>query len=446
MNSLAIYLLETTLTLSVLFAFYLIFLRNETFFNLNRWYLLMCTGISFILPLLPVNWNPGIRPGTITILLQTVTISPEKIGDAVQSHFRLSEMVVAVYLIGIALLLARLFFRLLQLGVIVRSSEIREIGGLRVVNTANGSSPFSFLNLIFLNEEGIRQESLATILTHESAHIRQKHSLDLLVTEIAAIFQWFNPVVWLMIRELKTLHEYLADAAVLQNGVSRPAYQRMILDESMGVRVNDLTNQFNVSLLKKRIIMMTKSKSKPWAKGKIVLALPVLAGLTLFLTVNAFSTADSASGGVMTNLNTLTAKPVAMAPLQQKQEKSETRVVPADPAKQTQKTIEKMPVFPGGDEARSKFFAQNVKYPEAAIKNGTQGTVFVSFIIRKDGSVENAKVMRGIGSGCDEEALRVVRMMPKWTPGMDKGKAVDVDFAMPVKFALDCDKSKKPAK
>ena len=225
-----------------------------------------------------------------------------------------------------------------------------------------------------------------------------------------------------------------------------PAYQRMILDESMGVRVNDLTNQFNVSLLKKRIIMMTKSKSKPWAKGKIVLALPVLAGLTLFLTVNAFSTADSASGGVMTNLNTLTAKPVAMAPLQQKQEKSETRVVPADPAKQTQKTIEKMPVFPGGDEARSKFFAQNVKYPEAAIKNGTQGTVFVSFIIRKDGSVENAKVMRGIGSGCDEEALRVVRMMPKWTPGMDKGKAVDVDFAMPVKFALDCDKSKKPAK
>ena len=220
MNSLAIYLLETTLTLSVLFAFYLIFLRNETFFNLNRWYLLMCTGISFILPLLPVNWNPGIRPGTITILLQTVTISPEKIGDAVQSHFRLSEMVVAVYLIGIALLLARLFFRLLQLGVIVRSSEIREIGGLRVVNTANGSSPFSFLNLIFLNEEGIRQESLATILTHESAHIRQKHSLDLLVTEIAAIFQWFNPVVWLMIRELKTLHEYLADAAVLQPRIS----------------------------------------------------------------------------------------------------------------------------------------------------------------------------------------------------------------------------------
>ncbi len=104
--------------------------------------------------------------------------------------------------------------------------------------------------------------------------------------------------------------------------------------------------------------------------------------------------------------------------------------------------VEKMPAYPGGHDALVKFMIENIKYPEAAKKAKVQGTVFVSFIVKADGTVTDTKVLRGIGSGCDEEALRVVGLMPKWTPGENKGKKVDVAFNLPVKFALDAGKEK----
>ena len=117
-----------------------------------------------------------------------------------------------------------------------------------------------------------------------------------------------------------------------------------------------------------------------------------------------------------------------------------------EPAKkQVYKTVENMPVYPGGDDARVKFMIENVKYPAEAIKKNTQGTVFVDFIVQSDGALRDVKVQRGIGSGCDEEAVRVIKLMPKWVPGTEKGKPVDVQFVMPVKFKLDAEKE-KPAK
>ncbi len=105
--------------------------------------------------------------------------------------------------------------------------------------------------------------------------------------------------------------------------------------------------------------------------------------------------------------------------------------------KDVYKVVDKMPEYPGGNQAMSRFMAENIKYPQEAKTKGVTGVVFVAFIIEKDGSVSNVSVLRGVGAGCNEEAMRVVGKMPKWKPGENKGKPVRVEFNLPVKFKLN---------
>lgn len=260
----------------------------------------------------------------------------------------------------------------------------------------------------------------------------------MILIEPASILQWFNPIIWLTSREIKSIHEYLADEGVLQNGISRSTYQQMILNESMGIQVNNLTNNFNVSLLKKRITMMTKPKSKKWAKSKALIALPVLLGLLFVLTAGTYSKSDMlkvADGLVYSPVKLLSDSDPVIQEKMKKEKQAE--ITQQDKDNKVYKTVEKPPSYPGGEQEMIKFLMENIKYPEAAIKDTVQGKVFVAFIIRADGSVTDVKILRGIGSGCDEEAWRVVKMMPKWEPGLEKGKPVNVEFALPIKFALE---------
>jgi TonB family protein len=221
----------------------------------------------------------------------------------------------------------------------------------------------------------------------------------------------------------------------------------MILDETMGIRVNNLTNHFNVSLLKKRIAMMTKSKSKTWAKSKVLLALPALLGLLFILTASSYRNAESlkiSGDPVIGQTETLT----MMAPVMQDKPKKESQVkfVPVKIDKEVFTVVEKQPSYPGGQDGYTKFLIANIKYPEEALKKGVTGTVYVSFIVEKNGAVTDVKVLRGIGSGCDEEAARVVKMMPNWNPGENKGVPVAVQYNLPIKFNLDCKKTDAPKK
>jgi len=271
----------------------------------------------------------------------------------------------------------------------------------------------------------------------------------MILVELATILQWFNPIIWLAGREMKSIHEYLADEGVLQNGISPSLYQQMILNESMGIQVNNLTNNFNVSLLKKRIVMMTKSKSKRWAKSKVLIALPVLMILLLILTVSSYSNADELKAAIP--VFAPVHEFLIPSPIPQEKKKPVEQIKFAAPVvtnkdKDVFTVVEKLPSYPGGDEARARFLSENIHYPEAAMKNKIQGKVFITFVVRADGSVTDAKVLRGIGSGCDEEALRVVKMMPKWNPGTEKGVPVNVQFNLPIKFTLDTHKKGEPKK
>ena len=166
--------------------------------------------------------------------------------------------------------------------------------------------------------------------------------------------------------------------------------------------------------------MMTQKRSGRWAISKITLALPAVVALGLL-----FSASTLHQGKTVEKIGP-EAKSIGIA------------VSAPDTSKY--QVPDKQPVFPGGDEARSKFFAENIKYPAEAMKNKVTGKVFVSFNVAKNGAVTDVKLVKGIGSGCDEEAVRVVKLMPKWKPGEYKGKPVETNFVMPIKFALDCDK------
>jgi TonB family protein len=215
----------------------------------------------------------------------------------------------------------------------------------------------------------------------------------------------------------------------------------------MGIRVNNLTNNFNVSLLKNRIAMMTKSKSKTWAKSKVLIAVPVLLLLGFLLTAHTYSNipVPGNSGSPLLALATMLPAP---APLIQDKPKKDSQIKYVDPktGKEVYTVVEKQPFFPGGHEGYVKFLVDNIKYPEEAIKKSVTGTVYVTFVVEETGAVTNVKILRGIGSGCDEEALRVVKMMPNWNPGLEKGRPVAVQFNLPIKFNLDSHKKDEPKK
>jgi len=174
---------------------------------------------------------------------------------------------------------------------------------------------------------------------------------------------------------------------------------------------------------------MTKSRSNAVARMKIVLALPaVLLALASFSSASAIYL-TTPENSPLTGTTVSVEQPSTIQTSNTQKEDSVFNVV------------EKMPLFNGGNEGLYSYLGKNIKYPDEAKIKGVQGTVYVTFIIEKDGSVSHVKILRGIGSGCDEEAFRVVESMPKWTPGYSEGKAVRVSFNLPIKYKLAKEKT-----
>jgi TonB family protein len=383
----------------------------------------------------------------VIILLDPVVITPEKLDKIRYGHLSWFEIAGVIYLTGVAIFTLRLIFQLIQLAMIVHRNKITRLEGMNIVFVDRGYSPFSFFNLVFLRKEYFADGKFTPVLAHEKVHIRQYHTLDLLLIEIVTIVQWFNPFVWFLGSSMKGIHEFLADAGVLKEGFIKNDYQTLILNEAMGLQVNNLTNNFNVSLIKNRIYMMTKSHSGSWAVSKLLFIVPAIICLVLIFSAGSTPNLLAQDKQKKEEPKSL-GHSIGISGEQQYQDSKTKSANPADVQKNeiepgVFKTVEKMPTYPGGDQARIDFMMQNFMYPEEAKKNNVQGKVFVSFIVDTDGSLTNVKVLKGIGSGCDEEAVRVIKLMPKWNPGMDKGKVVKVQFVLPINFKLDTHKDKK---
>jgi len=428
MNEIIIYLLQSSAILSAMYLVYWLFLRKDTFFHVNRFYLMTSLIFALIIPLFDIHLPETSRASSLIVMLDPVLITPEKIENVTSGHLSWMQIAGVIYLTGAAIFTLRLVVQLTQLFLVVKRNRITRQDGANLVFVDKGYSPFSFFNLIFIRKEYYIDGKLTPVIAHEKIHIRQYHTIDLLLIEFAIILQWFNPFIWFLGRSVKSLHEFLADEGVLKKGFRVNDYQSLILNEAMGLQLNNLTNNFNVSLLKKRITMMTKTRSASWTLFKVGFAMPAL---LLAMLIFAAGSSNILSAQDTQQKTTVDQKALNTAVTAQE-----------DPVYEI---VKEMPSYPGGTNALVQYLVTNIKYPQEARTKGIQGKVFVQYIVEKDGSVKQVKVLEGFDSECDAEAVRVVKAMPKWIPGKnDAGEPVRVQFVLPIKFSLDEKSDKKP--
>ncbi len=274
--------------------------------------------------------------------------------------------------------------------------------------------------------------------------------------ELVCIFCWCNPFAWLMKREIRTNLEYMADARVLENGYDSKTYQYHLLGLSHQKAAATIYNSFNVLPLKKRIKMMNKKRTKEIGRTKYLMFLPLAASLMIVSNIEAVArTTKKIATEVIEAVDSQIEQPApeVQEPQGAPQPKQDTKTVTYKGKVVDKDTldnpifevVEHMPEFPGGGmPVLMEYLSKNIKYPEAAMKKGTQGRVTVQFVVEKDGSIANAKVLRGVDPELDKEAMRVVSVMPKWKPGTQKGEAVRVKYTVPIMFRLQ-EPEKKPA-
>ena len=420
-----LYLLQVNVGLILFYALYKLVCTRDTFFRSRRFILIVSLVLPFILPFIDVReWLESRDRMIMLTHFDYSAVLPEIVvgSEAVETGnrvFVLSEWIGYLYLAGVVALLVRLAVQAFSLyRLIVRMPE-KEINGVCVKCLNAPSGPFSFFRWIFMNPAAVKEDEISEILTHEMAHVRQHHSVDVLLAEMVSICCWMNPFAWLLKREVRLNLEFLADRKVMEAGFATKSYQYHLLGLAYNHKYG-LSNNFNFSHLKQRIIMMNKKKSN--GAGHIKYALFVLPAFALLVAGN-ISCSQGAS---------------------EKQDAKEETVAPDSVAAPTDgvakdevfMVAEQMPEYPGGMKEMLKFLQENVKYPENAMKNNVQGRVIVQFVVEKDGTLTEFKVARSVDPDLDAEALRVLQIMPKWKPGMQRGKIVRVKFTVPVSFKL----------
>ena len=393
--------LFSTLATGVLYGLYLLLFSRERLLQLRRFYLIGALAFSLLYPLVRLPEAIDVAPAYTATLVAAGPLEVDA-GDAevdAAAHVDWTWWLAAAYLaVAGGMLLVLLSQFTMQAARLHRKPT--------VVYLDDDTAPYSFLNHIIIGTRGMSDEELQCVLAHEREHVRLGHTLDVLLMRLMCCAAWFNPFAWLMLRELRAVHEFQADTAVQQGKV----YLRLLYRQATGTGYGHITNKFNSINIKKRIVMMNKQKSR-FGAWKMLAVLPVAAALAMV----GCKPAEAQKGDGPTV-----------------QEESINVAVNDS----VYDVVEVQPEFPGGMEAMYKYMAQNVHYPEQAKKDGIQGRVFVRFVIEADGSVTDAGVLRGIGGGCDEEALRVVNAMPKWKPGMQSDKPVRVHYTMPINFVL----------
>ena len=543
-----VYILKSSVCLAGFYLFYRWLLSKETFHRFNRVALLGVLFFSCLIPLVKVSKEAPLEVQQSFFTLEEMALMSEWndagiVAESPSVGFPWLALLLVVYLAGILFFLGRHFWSLGKMLRLVKHSRksALENGVVLLTHDNNKVAPFSWMKFIVVCEEDLKENKDA-ILAHECAHVWNRHSWDLLLAEICIFIQWFNPAAWLLKQELQNIHEYEADEWVIQNGIDAKRYQLLIIKKAVGARLYSIANSFNHSSLKKRITMMIKKKSNPWARMKYLYVLPLAAiavaafarpevsnelneissvkvnDLASIMKTDEVKSVENSSEEKFTVtgkvLSDKTKKPVSGASvlvrgttkgtltdsegkfsLEVKQgdilmfaflglrtqtltvadeapltillnedvedmpeltvvgtasdgvgvpsktypDKKVVAVVdvPKDteaPEDQVFTVVEEMPQFPGGMAECQKFLAKNLNYPVELQKAKVEGRVIAQFVVGKDGSISNVSIARSVHPELDAEAIRVIKMMPKWTPGKQRGKNVAVKFTIPIAF------------
>ena len=541
------YLLQVNLYLVLFYGFYRLLLKNETFHQNNRLFLLVGAGVSLLIPILQSDYvqdlfiTDQVRETVLIYMLPmqfVAAATPEK-------SFTVGEMLLGVYGIG-ALIMGFKFLKNLL--------NLRKL----LLNGVLAFRAFTFGRKIYVDQSLPESQ---TIHAHEAVHAQQLHSFDVIFFEILLIINWFNPVLYAYRQAVKNIHEFLADE-IASDELGKAAYARLLLSQEFGVSPHHfITSFFDQSTLKQRINMLAKPKSRKTAllkyglsaplfitmlivsssfvsKSEVVEAIPAVLenGVidklskknsllitpekeTLIINLNdalltkiELPTRDSSKkekvdkilpaiyvtaidssitdtkiinkdgsiaptplwviDGKVIDADKFNLKPENIASMTVLKGEESTKIYgdkgkngviiittklidqffppnpPSTPSQTKEQedpiftTVEKTAEFPGGLKKLMQFIGANVKYPAAAQRSNVQGNTYVEFIVRQDGSIENIKTLKGIGFGCDEEAIRVVGLMPKWTPASQNGKTVSQRYVLPISYKLTNEKKK----
>ncbi len=555
------------------FLLFVLFLRHTTFFSHNRAYLMSTFFGSLFIPLLPrPQWLQFRWPAEATTETPTTAVLPSAelsdlqltvIEPAIPDHH---EFIRYLYWAGTLLALGWTLYHLARLWRLYRKSKREDYSGYTLLRHGALTNPFSFFRYCFWPQEQPTNDAEGRqMLAHELAHIRLKHSFDILLLEVAGIIFWFHPLVYLYRHALRTVHEYQADAEVLQSNNNRKQYGQLLISQAL-LGMPGLANHFIRSQLKNRILMMTRQPTPRRNVWRYALLLPLLAGMLLAFTnqrnssptdpqgisalsdtipevvvvgysntkvkttrseitvtaenIDALNTdrngqaaigehimqyqittpegcalfydfikdaqgnrrgsrlviekpQEDCIGAFKAGLKALPEgwkiqeQPTGKAALEelisgnqishfelQEEEETKDRSKSGSGESFTDevfKVVEEMPRFPGCEEEEGsspraqkacadkrmlEYVYRNIRYPEDARNAGIEGTVIVQFIVDKKGSIRSPKVLREIGGGCGDEVVRLIENMPDWIPGRQRGRAVNVQFNLPVKFQI----------
>ena len=483
-----IYLAQVTLCLAFFYAFYLIALSRETTFQSNRLYLLFSILISILLPLIKIYIDQPqetlfVAGPTYAIGAYMTTFEETVIAASAYQGPDWLKLFIGLYIAGIILFSARMLRELINLWLIKKAGAQTHMNGCTCIVSEKIKTPFSFFNLIYLPEKhGFSDEEIREVISHESAHIRGKHTLDILFLEMAAIGLWISPMIYLYRRKLRELHEFIADAEVLKDSNWEKYAAFLLSQKSYGLQ-NKLSNQLIYSQLKNRIVMFTRKPSSPLRRMKYLGLIPLLLLVIVIFSFREREVIRSGQGDQHYNqskyniyedgikvytelgnwiypgrtnqnssIDTLPDVYINASGLPNAESKNEENQDASGASREVFTYVEQMPTFVNcshlpesermkcNTEAIYSFINKSIIYPAEARKNGIEGRVIVHFIVEADGSMSDIKIIKGVSAEIDAEAMRVMNAMKerpqKWVPGYKADKPVAVSFTLPIRFAL----------
>ncbi len=421
------WMIISTLATGLFYALYLWLFRRDRWFELSRAYLFIIIGFCSLFPWfrLPASMMSS-TPAT-EFLMTVDSPEPYVVGSVPMEEPELSlklDIIPSIYLGGVTLMLAILIIQLTAQAVRIRRlrREYPVYGwgngfaipkGALLILVPDNTEPYSFFKHIVVGTRDLDEEEMRCILAHESVHVNRNHSLDIVCMRLICCVMWFNPFAWMMLHELRAVHEYQADAAAAD--IDNKNYLRLLYRQTTGFGYGHITNKFHSINIKKRIVMMNQKKTR-FGAWKMLAALPVAAVLMMVGCKPATpEIADSEEQAVVEPQSSI--EPELFDP-----QTAPEGFIP--------------PEYPDGTNALYKYLAENIHYPEQAKTEGIEGKVYIRFIVMNNGDIVNVEVTRGIGGGCDEEAIRVVKSMPKWIPATYEGKFVNVQYVIPINFKL----------
>ena len=423
-----------------LIAFYLLWkllLSRETFHRFNRVALLSVMALAFVLPWVKLSLDVSTPVADGMVMLEEMIVTP---AGAVQSHqvaqtWSVISIANILYFIGVVAVLVWLLHSQWSLHRMLKKGRREQMpDGITLHVVPGDQTPFSYFRHIVINEQDYR-DNPREILTHEHAHISLRHSWDVLFVELVKLFQWWNPAAWLLCRELKQVHEYEADMAVLNQGVDAKQYQLLLIRKSVGDQLFSMANNFNYQSLKKRIRMMTKNKSSQWNTLRALVVVPVIA-----LALLAFANTKSVAAVAINQQAKVTPTSQVVKANAEAQVTDES----APQSKKVYRSVDQMPQFPGGEAGLMRYLQSNINYPANAAMNNIGGRVILQFVVEKDGHIGEVKVVRSIDPEIDAEAVRVVKSLPDFIPGRQDGEPVAVWYTIPVSFKVQSEPQPQP--